>query len=232
MKINQASGIPQPKRPNEGAGTDQRQSLLSEAGEMLQEVAAEVIELGSKLPPLKRLGYELYDHFTRPKDDSPLVKNTQVMDKRLMRGSQPTQAGFATLKQQGINTVINLRPESDWEKPMVEGLGMKYIHLPLPAVGEPTIQQGLDFLAMVTDPANGNAYFHCQRGKDRTGAMAAAYRIAVQGWTLDQAMAEMRQFGFKEGFEEDKLDFVQKFADYWEDLDPLKKSLILHKPIV
>ncbi len=41
---------------------------------------------------------------------------------------------------------------------------------------------------------------HCWHGSDRTGATTAAYRIVVQGWSKDDAIAELRQpeFGYHE----------------------------------
>jgi len=36
---------------------------------------------------------------------------------------------------------------------------------------------------------------HCAAGKDRTGTVVAAYRIAHQKWTNQQALAEAQQIG-------------------------------------
>ncbi|MEJ2088841.1 MAG: tyrosine-protein phosphatase, partial [Gammaproteobacteria bacterium] len=36
---------------------------------------------------------------------------------------------------------------------------------------------------------------HCSAGTQRTGAVIALYRLFVQGWTPDAAMAEMEQYG-------------------------------------
>jgi protein-tyrosine phosphatase len=146
-----------------------------------------------------------------------------------MRGAQPSDAGYAALKRAGVDTVINLRPEAPWADAMAERQGLRAIDLPLPAIGAPTPAQAMAFLKLVTDPANGRVYFNCQRGIDRTGAMAAAYRIAAQGWTLDQAAAEMRQFGFKEGVESDKLAFLRQFDAYWRALPADAQNAALHR---
>ena len=52
------------------------------------------------------------------------------------------------------------------------------------------------FLKLVTNPANGPFLIHCQHGADRTGTMVAIYRIAVQGWTKQDAIKEMTGGGF------------------------------------
>ncbi|HEY9764735.1 MAG TPA: dual specificity protein phosphatase family protein [Chroococcales cyanobacterium] len=223
MKIN-----PLPPRP---PSREQRQSLPKEVKETVEDAVAEAIEFGAKSPFLKKAGHQLYDRFTRPKADTPELANVGQLSPTLLRGAQPTEQGFAALKKQGVQTVINLRPEENWEEDMVVKQGMKYLYLPVPPVAEPTNEQALKFLSAVTDSQNGKVYFHCQRGIDRTGAMAGAYRIAVQGWTLDQAAAEMRQFGFKDGFEQDKLDFLRGFASYWKGLPSAEKATVLHRSV-
>jgi len=37
---------------------------------------------------------------------------------------------------------------------------------------------------------------HCQQGADRTGLMCAIYRVAVCGWSKEQAAKEMTDGGF------------------------------------
>lgn len=201
------------------------QSLLRQT----EEDAASVVILLSKIPLLYNLGIKLYGALSKPKVDTPVVGNLGQLAPNLERGAQPTQQGFATLKQSGVQTVINLRPEEQWEEPMVKNLGLKYVYLPLPPVAAPTNEQALQFLSLATDPANGKVFFHCLHGADRTGAMAAAYRIAAQGWTADQAIAEMPKYHFHEGFEDKKLDFVRQFAGYWQSLPTEQQNQILHR---
>jgi protein tyrosine/serine phosphatase len=66
------------------------------------------------------------------------------------------------------------------------------------------------FLEVVTDPSRQPVYFHCLRGKDRTGMMCAVYRMAVEGWPLEAARAEMQAFGFYDGWQ-DLLSYVEGF---------------------
>src|SRR5687768_16648838 len=62
------------------------------------------------------------------------IKNFGQMDDRFYRGAQPKEKEFKELAQLGIRTIIDLRedPES-YEKPMVESLGMTYVHIPMVA---------------------------------------------------------------------------------------------------
>jgi len=116
----------------------------------------------------------------------------------LYRGAQPTAEGFRALRKLGVKTVVNLRlMHSDRE--LIEGAGLDYVHIPMGAwrVREAHV---LDFLALATDPARQPVFFHCQHGADRTGTMAAFYRLVVQGWTKDEALREMTEgeFGYHE----------------------------------
>jgi tyrosine-protein phosphatase SIW14 len=176
----------------------------------LKERIGEAIVVFSYIPGLAKIGYAWYGR--KPKDSEPPLANMGEITPNLVRGAQPTERGFTLLKKMQFNTIVNLRPETEWEKPIVEGLGMRYIYLPLPAVGQPTLEEGEVFVSIANNPNFGKIFFHCLHGADRTGAMAAAYRMKIQGWTLEQSLAEMPKFGFNEGFENDKLEFLEEFA--------------------
>jgi hypothetical protein len=52
------------------------------------------------------------------------------------------------------------------------------------------------FLDVVKENRGKKIFVHCRLGDDRSGMMVAAYRIANEGWTADEAMSEMQKFGF------------------------------------
>jgi protein tyrosine/serine phosphatase len=52
---------------------------------------------------------------------------------------------------------------------------------------------------------------HCRFGEDRTGVMVAAYRIAQQHWTAEQAVQEMYSFGFHYHLYPGMRSYVRKF---------------------
>ncbi|MNL45754.1 Dual specificity phosphatase, catalytic domain [compost metagenome] len=111
---------------------------------------------------------------------------------------------------------------------MVEKLGMKAVFLPLPPLDAPTHAQTLKFLDTALDPANGKVFFHCYHGVDRTGTMAAAVRIARDGWSAEQAIAELRSFGFHEDGQQRKLAYISEFERYWKALPTQRKAEVLH----
>ena len=175
------------------------------------------------------LAHRVYDLVTRTPFDTPQVRNYGEMTPGLFRGSQPTRKGFAALAANGVRAVINLRPESDWEERLVRTLGLRYFKIPVSVMGHPTIDQGLAFLDVVTVPENCPAFFHCFHGADRTGAMGAIYRIAAQGWSLEEAIAEMRRYRFHDGYQETKLAFVREFDQHWQGLSPAARNALLHR---
>jgi protein tyrosine/serine phosphatase len=66
------------------------------------------------------------------------------------------------------------------------------------------------FLAFVRDTANQPVYVHCEAGKGRTGTACACYRIAVDHWSADQAIAEAKSYGLAMP---NQIAFIKKFAD-------------------
>lgn len=114
----------------------------------------------------------------------------------LFRGGQPGVDGFESLKKIGVSIVVDMRSgPNDNEKRAVNKLGMKYIsipwHCPFPS-DEPFAK----FLKVIEDNPDKKVFVHCRLGDDRTGMAVAAYRMAEQGWTADDALDEMEKFGF------------------------------------
>jgi tyrosine-protein phosphatase SIW14 len=130
----------------------------------------------------------------------------------LYRGAQPTALGYRTLEKMGVKTVICLRRFHS-SRTDAEAAGLHYVAIPIYAsIGSepPSDAQVRQFFATVLDPAKLPVYFHCQHGKDRTGLMAALYRIERQGWTPTKAMAEMRALGYHDIFR----DLIRFAHDY------------------
>jgi protein tyrosine/serine phosphatase len=126
--------------------------------------------------------------------ERPGVPNLHQVTTNLYRGAQPTAKGMDELKKLGIKTVVNLRHfHSDADE--LSGIGLKQgrLHLdPWRTRDEDIIR----FLKIATDTNNVPVYVHCQRGADRTGLVCAMYRIAVCGWTKDEAIKELKEGGF------------------------------------
>ena len=112
----------------------------------------------------------------------------------LYRGAQPTQEGFKGLAERGINIVVDLRGSRQSERQLVSSLGMQYVALPWRCFS-PRDEHFAKFLTLLRENPDKKVFVHCRVGDDRTGMDVAAYRIAEQGWTAEEAKREMAAFG-------------------------------------
>jgi protein tyrosine phosphatase (PTP) superfamily phosphohydrolase (DUF442 family) len=127
------------------------------------------------------------------------VPNFGRVTETLYRGGQPTEKGFQELRGLGIEIVVNFRDEPTEitaERREVELLGLRYVSLPWNSWHRPQSRLVADFLALMRANAGRKIFVHCHRGADRTGVMVALFRIALQNWTPEQAIAEMQAFHF------------------------------------
>ena len=106
---------------------------------------------------------------------------------------------YGVLSEYGIKRVINLRlkvenPEVfEDEKRRCEGAGIEFINIPVGDVFL-TDEQIMTFLAAIRFRP-GPTLFHCEHGRNRTLFAKAAYRIIVEDWPVDAAVAEMETDG-------------------------------------
>jgi tyrosine-protein phosphatase SIW14 len=144
----------------------------------------------------------------------------------LYRGSQPTKKGFKQLAKMHIAIVVDLRGNRKGERDTVRKLGMQYVPIPWFCM-RPKDVVIAQFLKLLRENPNKKIFVHCNTGIDRTGMMVAAYRMAEEGWTADEAMKEMKAFGFSPfheiiclGLSSYEERFPQEFAS-----DPAFQSL-------
>jgi protein tyrosine phosphatase (PTP) superfamily phosphohydrolase (DUF442 family) len=149
------------------------------------------------------------------------LPNLYKVSDDLYRGALPTTEGLEELKKLGVHTVIDLR-ESDGDQAKMAELGLTYQHIPMTALHVKD-ENVVQFLRIAGAPDHAPMFVHCQRGADRTGLMCAVYRIAFQGWTKEQALAEMTQGGFRFNYG------YQNVVNYIRDanIDELKRQASL-----
>lgn len=146
------------------------------------------------------------------------VTNFHKVSDDLYRGAQPTKEGMEELKKLGIKTIINLRSDHSDEDEL-KGIDLSYKEIPMTAA-KPQVEDMISFLNIVTDSNNTPVFVHCRYGADRTGTICALYRIAVQGWSKDEAIQEMTKGGF--GFHSiwgNLPDFIRKL-----DIEEIKQK--------
>ena len=152
--------------------------------------------------------------------EEPTVKNFQeVVSGQIYRGARPTEAQWKELKDFGIKTVISLQGGDDefplrsiiqdfepgelpsWIKKEDQGftsLGIHFENRPLNSIRDITGYEASEInevLLTLQDSSKYPIFFHCEHGNDRTGLIAALYRVEVQGWTWQSALSEWKRLG-------------------------------------
>lgn len=125
------------------------------------------------------------------------VENFGKVTDGYYRGAQPEREEYSELASLGVKTIIDLRdnPKS-YAKMMAERAGMIYINLPMSDKEYPSQEAADAFLKIVNAKENQPVFVHCAGGRHRTGAMTAVYRMTMQGWDVERAYSEMKDYDF------------------------------------
>jgi tyrosine-protein phosphatase SIW14 len=123
------------------------------------------------------------------------VTNFGEVTPHLYRGGLLKKDGLKALKKLDINVVVDTHAYNKTEEREAKALGMKYVAIPWHCPW-PKDEVFAKFLKVLHENPGKKVFVHCRLGDDRTGMMVAAYRMAEEGWTADEAMTEMKSFGF------------------------------------
>ncbi len=159
----------------------------------------------------------------------PGVPNAGKVTEHLYRGAQPGLDNLGELKKLGVTTIIDLRAESSHtaleEQSRAEALGMRFFRVPIGGFSTPTNAELIEFFQILRDAPGQTVFIHCEFGRDRTGVMIAAYRIAFQKWSVDHALSEMNSFGFNHLWHPAMITYVRNLPTRIETDPGLKKSV-------
>lgn len=190
--------------------------ILFDSTVSIAQQAASAIETDTRFAPAEKLYM-------------PGLPNLGRVHENLYRGGQPEAAagGYRSLQELGIEIVVNFRNDADDVEPeraQLEALGIRLVHIPWSGFQKPDNRQVAEFLQLLQEYRDRKIFVHCQRGAERTGVMLAAYRIAVQGWTAEQALAEMEVFKFRGFWFRHLKHYVKNFQRHWAS-DPAFRTL-------
>lgn len=159
----------------------------------------------------------------------PGVNNAGKVTEHLYRGAQPNLNELHELKKLGVTTIIDLRAESsgtaEQERVRAESLGIKFLRIPIGGFANPTNTELAHFFEVVRDSSSETIFVHCEFGKDRTGVMIAAYRIAFENWAPEKALTEMMDFGFNRRWHPSMITFVRNLPNRIQGDPQLQRAL-------
>lgn len=159
----------------------------------------------------------------------PGIPNAGKISESLFRGAQPQLSHLSELKKLGVTTIVDLRSEArhtrESERQTAESLGLHFVSIPLSGFSTPTSAQLAEYFTLVRETPAQRIFVHCEFGEDRTGMFIAAYRIAFEHWSTDQALEEMRAFGFNYRFHPSMIRFVRALPARLESDPTLKAAL-------
>ncbi len=123
------------------------------------------------------------------------VPNFGEVTPRLYRGGLINNDGLKAIAKLGVKIVVDTRADNKKEEQEARSLGMEYVAIPWHCPW-PRDEIFARFLKLLQENKDKKVFVHCRLGDDRTGMMIAAYRMANEGWTAEEAMTEMKSFGF------------------------------------
>jgi protein tyrosine/serine phosphatase len=110
---------------------------------------------------------------------------------------------YGELQQMGVRAILDIRGNQPslraLERRRLAGTGIIYEQVPL---GFRPLRDGSGeaVLAALQNPPALPLYVHCNIDRDRSSAILAIYRMRVQGWSREAAVAEAKSFGLRRYF--------------------------------
>lgn len=138
-------------------------------------------------------------------------ENLYKLDKELFRSEQPSRDGMIQLEKYGLSTILNLR-NIKRNKKNGTNLTLKHIRINTWNMSEAEVLEVLKIIEESPKPV----LVHCKHGSDRTGVVIAAYRMILQNWSKEEAIAEFMkpEFGYHEKWFPNLLKLLQNMDLY------------------
>jgi hypothetical protein len=162
----------------------------------------------------------------------PGVADFGKVNNFLYRGGQPKRDGLEELKRFRVDTIVDLRGELrglvENERHRAESLDMRFINLPGSGWATPKDEEIAQFFDLILERPRRTIFIHCWLGGDRSGMFIAAYRIAFEGWSPQQAIQEMRAFHYLHFWHRNMARWVEKFPDHLAQSPELARFRRIH----
>jgi protein tyrosine/serine phosphatase len=108
------------------------------------------------------------------------------------------------LASRGIRTILNLEDctsttarNREREREQARNHGMEMLHAPMSPIFRLQFRKVMQVVRVLQDADRRPVYVHCFFGHERTGFVIALNRFFNEGWSYDDAHAEMMRCGFR-----------------------------------
>jgi protein tyrosine/serine phosphatase len=131
------------------------------------------------------------------------MKNFRKIDQQIYAGGEPDDKDLNYFKGiLGIQTIISLDQKiSDKIDPWCKQNKIKHYTIPLSG-SESSYNDKIKYITNQLPNlliSNQPVYIHCLHGSDRTGFAVAVYRIKKQNFKFEQALADVKKYGYGRG---------------------------------
>jgi len=127
-----------------------------------------------------------------------VIVNWRVIEDGLYSSGQPSPGDWRQLAAQGIEVVVNLRPDAEQpgvdERADVERSGLAYHHIPIATAADLDAERVSAFRSLLEALRSRRVLVHCGSG-NRVGAMFALSHAREPGVTVDAALDYGRRAG-------------------------------------
>jgi protein tyrosine/serine phosphatase len=125
--------------------------------------------------------------------------NFHIVAPGVWRSAKLNPESLKRMKTYGLKTIVNLRLDAEkepWEDGLAKQLGIQCFHFPISGAQVVPVKTVEAVLSILSDPARQPVLVYCAAGKDRTGMIMAAYRIAHKEWPFRDIYQEMMMYGY------------------------------------
>lgn len=132
--------------------------------------------------------------------------NFDRVDENLTRSGLLDEVDLELLKKDhAVFTLVSFctKANVEMEAKKAKELGFNFVHIPWSAHFYKILVPGYynsvaeKFIGIMSDSTNHPVHLHCFHGRERTGMMVAVYRFHKYNYSFNQALSEMKEYGFK-----------------------------------
>jgi protein tyrosine/serine phosphatase len=150
------------------------------------------------------------------------LENFYRLNDEVYRSQQPDDEEMAELEATGFRAILNLR-EYHSDEDEAKGTQLKLYRVPVNAgdIDDAFVVEALRAIAQADKPI----LIHCWHGSDRTGVVAAMYRMVFEQWPREMAIDEFVNGGF--GYHASFYPNIERYLER-VDISDIRRQVMSH----